>query len=374
MKIGFDAKRAFLNKAGLGNYSRNSLVALQKYYPQHQYILFTPEFRTHLFREYRFFEAVYPSNPLFSFYKSFWRSFYLSRKIRKSGLDLFHGLSNELPAGIHKSGIPSVVTIHDLIFMNFPGLYKAIDRKIYYEKVKYACNVATRIIATSEQTRSDLIHHLQVDKDKIEVIYQSISERFFLNYYVNDLEDIRKKYHLPSRFILTVGTIEPRKNQLRVLEAVHRNKLDIAYVIVGKSTTYKELILDFVEKNHLQNQVFILNDVPDYELPALYHLASCMVYLSHYEGFGLPLVEAMACGCPVITSSVSSLPEIGNDAALYCNPDDEEAVARLIGKVLSNPVMAKEMAQKGKKRAQLFHPEGRTHALMSFYNRVLGHA
>jgi glycosyltransferase involved in cell wall biosynthesis len=99
-----------------------------------------------------------------------------------------------------------------------------------------------------------------------------------------------------------------------------------------------------------------------------------MVYLSHYEGFGLPLVEAMACGCPVITSSVSSLPEIGNDAALYCNPDDEEAVVRLITKVISNPVLAKEMAQKGKKRALLFHPEGRTHALMSFYNRILDHA
>jgi glycosyltransferase involved in cell wall biosynthesis len=374
MKIGFDAKRAFLNKAGLGNYSRNTLVALQKYYPGHQYLLFTPELRTNTFREYRFFDTIYPSTLLCSFYKSFWRSFYLSRKIRKSGLDLFHGLSNELPVGIHKSGVPAVVTIHDLIFMNFPGLYKAIDRKIYYEKVRYACGAAERIIATSEQTRSDLIHHLQVEPEKIEVIYQSISERFFLNYYINDLDDVRRKYNLPPQFILTVGTIEPRKNQLGVLQAIHRNNMDVHYVIVGKSTTYTEQIQNYVNLNNLQDKVFILHNVPDYDLPALYHQATCMVYLSHYEGFGLPLVEAMACGCPVITSSVSSLPEIGNDAALYCNPDDEEAVVRLILKVISNPVLAKEMTQKGKKRAQLFHPEGRTHALMSFYKRVLDHA
>jgi glycosyltransferase involved in cell wall biosynthesis len=311
---------------------------------------------------------------LFKVFNALWRSFYLSGKIRKYGLDLFHGLSNELPSGIHKTGIPSVVTIHDLIFMNFPGLYKAIDRKIYYEKVRYASSAATRIIATSQQTRSDLIHHLQVEPSKIEVIYQSISERFFLNYYINDLDDVRRKYQLPEHFILTVGTIEPRKNQLGVLEALHRYQLDIPYVIVGRSTAYERKIRDYVSGHKLQGKVFILHNVPDYDLPAIYHQASCMVYLSHYEGFGLPLVEAMACGCPVITSSVSSLPEIGNDAALYCNPNDEEAVARLIDKVISNPVFAREIAQKGKKRAQLFHPEGRTHALMSFYKSVLQHA
>jgi len=373
MRIGFDAKRAFLNKAGLGNYSRNTLVALHKYYPSHQYLLFTPEVKTSVFREYRFFEHISPKSSFFSVFKSLWRSFYLAGKIQKSGLDLFHGLSNELPAGIHKTGIPSVVTVHDLIFMNFPGLYKAIDRKIYYEKVRYACSAATRIIATSQQTRSDLIHHLRVDPARIEVIYQSISERFFLNYYVNDLDDVLKKYQLPKRFILTVGTIEPRKNQLGVLEALHRHQLDIPYVMVGKSTAYERQIREYIRRHKLEDRVFILNNVPDFDLPAIYHQAACMVYLSHYEGFGLPLIEAMACGCPVITSSVSSLPEIGNDAALYCNPNDEEAVARLIDKVTSNPIFARELAQKGKKRAMQFHPEGRTHALMSFYNSVLHH-
>jgi glycosyltransferase involved in cell wall biosynthesis len=373
MRIGFDAKRAFLNKAGLGNYSRNTLVALQKYYPQHHYLLYTPEFRTDIFKENLFFDTISPTNRFFTIFSSFWRSFYLSGKIRKNGLDLFHGLSNELPSGIHKSGVPAVVTIHDLIFMNFPGLYKAIDRKIYYEKVKYACEVASRIIATSQQTRNDLIHHLRVDPEKIEVIYQSISERFFLKYYIDDLDDVRNRYGLPEKFILTVGTIEPRKNQLGVLETIHHHHIDVPYVIVGRSTPYIEVIKDYVSKHQLQSKVFILNNVPDFDLPALYHQAICMVYLSHYEGFGLPLVEAMACGCPVITSSVSSLPEIGDNAALYCNPDDEEAVARLISKLINNPALRKDMGLKGEKRAQLFHPEGRINDLMRFYKKVVVH-
>jgi glycosyltransferase involved in cell wall biosynthesis len=372
MRIGFDAKRAFLNKAGLGNYSRNTLVALQKYYPQHQYALFTPVLKTDLFKEYLFFDITTPDNRISRLLNSLWRSFFMTRIIRKKRLDLFHGLSNELPHGIHKTGIPAVVTIHDLIFMNFPGLYKAVDRKIYYEKVKYACSAANRIIATSKQTRNDLIHHLSVDPEKVEVIYQSISERFFLNYYQEDSGDVLKRYKLPQKYILTVGTIEPRKNQLGVVRAIHHSKIDIAYVIVGKSTPYTQQILEYAENNGIRNQIFILNNVPDYDLPALYLQALCLVYLSHYEGFGLPVIEAMASGCPVITSSVSCLPEIGGDAALYCNPDDQEAIGRLISQILNNSGLAKEMSLKGKKRAMMFHPEGRIDALMAFYNKVLG--
>ncbi len=373
MKVGFDAKRAFLNTAGLGNYSRNTLAALQKYYPQHQYILFTPSLNTNLFKEYLFFDIVSPNKRFSGIHKLVWRSFLLTREIKKQGVDLFHGLSNELPYGIHRSGIPAVVTIHDLIFMNFPGFYKAIDRKIYYEKVKYASGAAQRIIATSKQTRNDLIYHLGVDPDRVEVIYQSISERFFLNYYGEEKDEVLNRYKLPSGFILTVGTIEPRKNQLRVLQSIHRAKIDLPYVIVGRSTEYATEIKKYIHRHNLHNRVFILNNVPDFDLPALYKNASCLVYLSHYEGFGLPIIEAMACGCPVITSSVSCLPEIGGEAALYCIPDDEDAIGMAVTKITTNPALAKDMTIKGKKRAQLFHPEGRIDALNNFYSKVAGH-
>ncbi len=331
MKIGFDAKRAFLNKAGLGNYSRNTLAGLNKYFPQHQYVLFSPETPSDLFKEHLFFETVTPDNRFKKLLSSYWRSFMLTREINRNGLDLFHGLSNELPAGIHKSPVPAVVTIHDLIFLNLPGLYRTFDRKIYFRKVKYACSAAKRIIATSRQTRNDLIYHLGIDEEKIE-----------------------------------------RKNQLGVLQALHRTGLSLPYVIVGKPTLYTEQIIGYAEKNRLLDRLFILTDVPDFDLPALYQKASCMVYLSHYEGFGLPIIEAMASGCPVITSSVSSLPEIGGDAALYCNPNDPEAVEKMILKVVGNPALSRDMSQKGKKRARTFHPEGRIEALIAFYHKVAG--
>lgn len=372
MRIGFDAKRAFLNKAGLGNYSRNTLAGLNKYFPQNQYVLFTPEVQSGLFKEHLFFETVAPDNKLKRLVNSYWRAFLLTGEINRNNLDLFHGLSNELPAGIHKSKVPAVVTIHDLIFLNLPGLYRTLDRKIYFRKVKYACEAAQRIIATSKQTRNDLIYHLGVGEEKIEVIYQSISERFFMGHYIEEVDTVLKRYKLPGNFILTVGTIEERKNQLGVLHALHRSGLDMPYVIVGKPTLYMEQIIGYAEKHHLRDRLFILTNVPDFDLPALYQKASCMVYLSHYEGFGLPIIEAMACGCPVITSSVSSLPEIGGDAALYCNPNDQEAVERTILKVVENPALARDMSQKGKKRARTFHPEGRIEALMAFYQNVVG--
>ncbi len=373
MKIGFDAKRAFLNRAGLGTYSRNTLTALQKYHPEHQYLLYTPTLRTDLFKQYPFFEIRTPSDPFSRLFKPLWRSFGMVASLRKETPDLFHGLSNELPVWIGSSGIPAVVTIHDLIFLNFPGLYKTADRFVYYKKVRYASRNAARIIATSQQTRNDLINHMGVDPAKVEVLYQSISERFFLNYYADDQDDVLKRYHLPDQFILTVGTVEPRKNQLGVLRALHAGKIDLPYVIVGRQTLYTEQIVEYAEKHHLAGRVILLKDVPDFDLPAFYRKAACMVYLSHYEGFGLPVIEAMACGCPVVTSSVSCLPEIGGEAAAYCNPDDQETLAGLVGNICSTSALAREMGEKGRRRAQLFHPEGRIDALIAFYKRVLGH-
>lgn len=370
MRIGYDAKRAFLNQAGLGNYSRNTLSALQKYFPQHDYILYTPELRTDLFKEYPLFEIKTPESWYSRLFKSYWRNFVISHTLKEQRLDLFHGLSNELPSGIHKTGVPSVVTIHDLIFMNFPLWYKRIDRKIYLEKVKYACAVANKVVAISNHTRDDLIRQLDVSPDRIEVIYQSISERYFFHSVREQMDDVLTKYNLPSRFILTVGTIEPRKNQLSVLKAINQHDLGIPYVIVGKSTTYKQQIVEYINMNRLSDQVYFLHDVPDADLPALYQLALCMVYLSHYEGFGLPVVEAMASGCPVIASSVSCLPEIGADAALYCEPNDEKAIGEMIRKLADDEELQQSLSGRGKQRSQFFHPEYRVNAMMDLYKQV----
>ena len=144
MKIGFDAKRAFLNDSGLGNYSRNTLNALKKYFPDNHYVLFTPEITDELFKNYKNFDVISPDSSFSKIFKSLWRSFSLSGQLKKHELDIFHGLSNEFPDGVHKTEVPAIVTIHDLIFMRFPHFYKSVDRNIYYQKVKYATSSAQK--------------------------------------------------------------------------------------------------------------------------------------------------------------------------------------------------------------------------------------
>jgi glycosyltransferase involved in cell wall biosynthesis len=151
---------------------------LYHYSKNNQCVLYTPEINDGLFENYKQFEVHSPESALAKIFKPVWRS-YSAGLLKKHHIDIFHGLSNELPHGIHKTKVPSVVTIHDLIFMRFPEFYKTIDRKIYQNKVKYACSSAKKIIAISEQTKEDIIRFLNVDPGKIEVIYQSVSPVFF---------------------------------------------------------------------------------------------------------------------------------------------------------------------------------------------------
>ncbi|HKJ43419.1 MAG TPA: glycosyltransferase, partial [Sunxiuqinia sp.] len=210
LKIGFDAKRAFLNAAGLGNYSRNTINAVSRFYPENNYFLFSPSLDEARFHSPQNSKIILPGNFWWRALKPFWRSYKISSLAKAAELDIYHGLSHELPIGIEKSGIKSVVTIHDLIFMRFPELYKAADRKIYLRKIKHAVHATDQIIAISEQSKSDLVDFFKLKPEKIEVVYQSINPIFFENASAQELKSVRKKFSLPSEFMLTVGTIEAR--------------------------------------------------------------------------------------------------------------------------------------------------------------------
>ncbi len=368
MKIGFDAKRAFLNASGLGNYSRNTLNALLKYFPENSYTLFTPEIKKKLFSNYNQFDIIAPDSSLSKIFKSLWRSFSVSRQLKKHNLDIFHGLSNELPDGIHKSGVPAVVTIHDLIFMRFPQFYKSIDRKIYHQKVKYACNSAKKVIAISLQTKNDIIEYFKISPDKIEVVYQSISPIFYMQ---QDYKYLVTKYDLPNNFILSVGTIEQRKNQLSILEALYAEQIKNTVIFVGKPTLYSTELLKFITDNKMETRVKFLNNISEKDLAGLYQLASLSVYISVFEGFGLPVIESMASGCPVITSNVSCLPETAGGAAILCDPENTVEIGEKIKLLLENDSFRNEMIDKGTERAKLFHPEKYSQNLISLYSDIL---
>ena len=371
-RIGFDAKRAYTNRSGLGSYSRNIAVSLIRNYPSNKYILFTP--RRHVpgvvFND-QDFEVVTPRRPAFKIMPSVWRNFFMAGVAKKAGLDLFHGLSNELPRGMHKSGIPSVVTVHDLVFLKFPGFYQPADRLIYARKVKYACQTANKIIAVSSQTKNDLVQLLGIDPEKIEVVYQPIAGRFFENHDKKRAEEVKLRYNLPENFILSVGTVEERKNQLNILRAVVSKKIDREVIFVGRMTAYSRSLLGFISRHKLEKQVRFITELQDAELPSLYRLAGVLAYPSLYEGFGIPVIEAMATGCPVLASDAPCLPETAGGAAMLCNPTDPDVIGECLKTILGNSRISSGLSGKGLVRAQVFKPENSAKNLVSVYESVL---
>ena len=369
MKIGFDAKRAFYNTGGLGNYSRNTIEILSKYYPKHDYLLFTPSTENAVdFKISENVKTIVPKLFLSKTFKSYWRTVRLTKKIREHKLDIFHGLSGELPYKAYKnSNTKLIVTIHDLIFLRFPELYNAVDRKIYSQKAKYACEIADTIIAVSEQTKTDIINFLDVDDNKIEVVYQGCNPIYYKEVDTNKKIETTQKYNLPEHYILNVGTVEKRKNTLSVLKAIHIGKIDTDFVIVGKKTDYQEELVNYAEKNNLTERLLILNDVPLEDLPAIYQQADLFVYPSYFEGFGIPLIEALYSKIPIITTKGGVFSETGGLSSMYIEPDNYEQLGEAIKIALNDSELREEMITEGYKFVQKFNEEKIAANLMNVY-------
>ena len=250
------------------------------------------------------------------------------------GVQLFHGLSGELPLGIHKSGIKSVVTIHDLIFLRHPEFYHWLDTKLYTWKFRQTIREADHVIAISECTKRDIIELGQVDERKISLIYQSYSPKYSDQISDTQKETVRQSYNLPKRFILNVGSIEERKNILLAVKALPYLPDDLSLVIVGRHTTYTDKVLEYARKHNQSHRIHVLHGVPNDSLPILYAMAETFVYPSRYEGFGIPIIEAIRRGLPVVACTGSCLEEAGGPDSLYVDPDDEQGMANAIQQTL----------------------------------------
>ena len=309
MIIGYEAKRIFHNRSGLGNYGRNLLHALNQNYPEHRYLLYNYKPGPLSFSEVSTEEIQPPQHQ--KWLATLWRQSLVSSRARADEVQIFHGLSQELPAGLSSRGIPSVVSVHDLIFKRFPEHYKRIDRQIYLRKLRHACKAANRIVAISRQTREDLIHFLDVPPEKIAVVYQGCHPEFWQSQAAR-YNRVQTQWQLPKRYVLFVGTLERRKNP--VLLAQSCLKQQIPLILVGKATRYWNKYyqsLNNAEREWIRP--LKVESTPD--LAALYQMAEVMAYPSIFEGFGIPVLEAMASGTAVITSSQSSLPEVSGPGA-----------------------------------------------------------
>ncbi len=328
MKIGYDAKRLFTNFTGLGNYSRNLVSRYHRGYPEDELFLFTPavkdDSRTKPFIENSSYRIIQPKG-----IKPLWRSLDIVKDIREADVRVYHGLSQELPLGLSKLDIGKVVTIHDMIFKYYPHDFKWIDMQIYDRKWKYACNMADVIVAISEQTKSDLIHYYNIHADKIKVIYQQADPLFSKPVSEESVKVVKQKYDLPDEYNLYVGSIISRKNLLAIIQAMIMMKESdrVPLVIIGQGKAYKQRVIQEAKKSGIEHLLFWLGSPPFEDFPAIYKRAQMMIYPSFHEGFGLPVLEAMHVGIPVITSGQSSLKEAGGEAAMLIDPVKPEELA-----------------------------------------------
>lgn len=372
MNIGFDAKRVFHNTTGLGNYSREIVNGLSSQYPEHQYFLYNPKpDKKNLFetKQKNVVERL-PSSALNKFFYNLWRQKGIVQDLKKDGIDLFHGLSGEIPMGLADHNIRSVVTIHDLIFVRFPQYFKFIDRKIYFRKFKYAAQNADHIIAISEQTKSDIMEFLGAREDRISVVYQSCDQVFKVDYNEDQKLKVAKKYKLPERFILSVGTVESRKNLLSVVKAM--KTIDSHLVVVGSmKSKYAAEVLDYIRTNRLDSKITFLKDVSNEELAMVYQLATIFVYPSLFEGFGIPIIEALYSKTPVITTQEGCFKEAAGPGALYIrDPLQVADIEDKINLLLKNEGLRLDLAVKGHKFVQKFKSETIADEIMSVYKKT----
>ncbi len=379
MKVGFEAKRAFFNRRGLGNYARNLIEGLCRYFPQEAYFLYTPHFRENLLGnaldKYQSLQLRLPPVWMKSVLGSIWRTYQTGNKASQDQLDIFHGLSHEIPYVQNNFSPKLLVTIHDLIFLRYPEFYKKTDRAIYLKKIKYSTERCDGIIAVSQQTKTDLIEFLHIPEHKIEVIYQSCDEVYYQPVEEALKQKVKKRFGLPEDFMLYVGALSENKNVLTILQAMTFSKEKVLpLAIVGAGKVYRKVLEEFITRHKLQSKVLFLSDkgwITPQELACIYQMATLFIYPSLFEGFGIPIIEALFSKTPVITSKGGCFPEAGGCGSLYIDPESSVELYDTMQKVLGDEALAHQMRETGFQYVQQFHLEQTTKRLIEYYQKII---
>lgn len=372
MHVGFDAKRFFQNATGLGNYARTTVLGLAEHYPEHRYTLFTARaqgpFCTLAAKSGLFLQEACPAGQTFP---TLWRSLGIPWTARHTGIDIFHGLSHELPLIDFPHRVRTVVSMHDLLFLTHPQLYPWVDRQLYTFKYRKSCRRADLIVAISRKTADDVEELFGIPRDRIRVVYQSCSPVFSSLLSKEALEKIRTRLRLPSEFLLFVGSLIARKGVQTLLSALaaipHADRPHV--VLVGAGPLGSRL-REQVASLKMVGQIHFLGQVQADDLPGLYQMAQAFVYPSVGEGFGIPILEALSSGIPVITSRGSCFAEPGGDAALYTVPGDVEELAQTVRKVWTDPGLRAGMIARGYEHVRKFHPARTASNLMDVYTEL----
>lgn len=375
MRIGFDVRPFLKEETGVGIYLKNLLFSLSHIDQDNEYFLFSSSLKDRFnaqkippFMKMSFRDFHYPVKLMnFLWYKLGWPKL---DHFFKEKLDITH---SPTPLILPTHG-KKIVTVYDLFFMDSPHQVDRETRNTFVRGIKSSLQKADGVITISEFTKKQLLEKFSLDPNKIKVIYLGIQKDYWEDISADELEKIKGKYNLPQSFLLFVGTIEPRKNILNLLNAlkiIHEKHKKIPLVIVGRKGQDYENVLEKVRVLGLEDWVVFTGYIPEKELKGFYHLASLFVFPSLYEGFGLPLLEAMASGLPIVTSRKAALPEIAMDAALYFNPEEQEDIAEKILIGLKDETLRKQLIYKGKERVGDFNWRKTAEETLNFYLSII---
>ena len=367
MRIAIDARK--LHDYGIGTYVRNIVRYLARIDHENEYVLLCRPADADSVRALgENFRAVPEPSGNYSLKEQI----RLPLTLRRIGADVFHAPHYVLPPFLP---CPAVVTIHDCIHLMFPEYLPNRFAHAYARTfMTLAAKRSARILTVSEASKRDILHFFHVPASKVEVIYNAIDDRFDREPEADDVLRVRQRYQLNDPFLLYAGNIKPHKNVDRVIEAFARLKKrgfeQLKLLIIGDEISKSPQLRRAVHRHQLHKHVRFLGFVPDATLAVLYRLADVFVFPSLYEGFGLPPLEAMASGTPVVTSNVSSLPEVVGDAALLIDPRDSEAIAGAVERILTDEGLRRSLAQKGLARAHEFSWERSVRRIRDVYLEV----
>lgn len=305
--------------------------------------------------------------------RQYWRTFRLGRSARRDGIDLYHGLSHEIPRDLPGTGIPGVVTFHDLLFERYPELFPAVDRLSYAWRYRWSADHAAAIVAVSGQTRDDLVTWYGVDPAHVTIIPPSRDPAFAREVPAAEAVAVRARLGLPATYLLSVGTLERRKNHRVLVEALaHLDpRTTPALVLVGRDGGEGRALRAMADAGGGGARVRILHHVATSDLPAVYQGASLFLYPSHFEGFGMPIVEALSAGVPVITSAGGCFPEAGGPSTRYVTSTDALGLAAAIRDILDDPALAARMRDAGRQWADRFDASALAAPLLALYHTLL---
>jgi glycosyltransferase involved in cell wall biosynthesis len=370
MRVAIDARK--LHDFGIGTYTRNLLRHLARLDHDTEYVLLCQEPDMGIAGQLGpNFRTVLEPSPNYSIREQI----HVPWVLRRERPDVFHAPHYVLPPAIR---CRSVVTIHDCIHLMFPQYLPNRAAYVYAKASMWlAARRSDRILTVSEASKRDIIHFFNVRPEKIVVVYNAIDERFRMTPADEDVARVRERYQLDHGFVLYAGNIKPHKNLVRLIEAFDELRKggfdELKLLIIGDEISKLPSLRRAVHKHKLHKHVRFLGFLPDETLAILYRLAAVFVFPSLYEGFGLPPLEAMASGTPVVTSNVSSLPEVAGDAAVLVDPYDVGSIVEGIRRVLTDPALADDLRRKGRERAREFSWERSVARTRDLYQELGAH-